>query len=113
MPNSDQQITLNVNDDHSWSYSGGNDGNGNVSNKVGQGPSKLHITLNASANFEIVNADFSGTGLSNFTQRVHSQGRKLQIDNTCASAADVYYQVNVKDTSNGNIILCDPKIVNS
>ena len=39
-------------------------------------------------------------------------GKKAKIDNPCTEDADVYYQVNVVDSSTGTDVACDPKIVN-
>ena len=111
MPNSDQQIQLNVNA-AGYSYSGGNKGNGNVEARVGQGPSKIHITLEAESNFYIRDVVFQGDGLENFSFNINGNKRRVAIDDNCRSPADVKYSVIVGDSSGGSDIDCDPRIVN-
>ncbi len=112
MPNSDHHVTLSIDADYNYTYSGGNKGNGNVDNKTGQGQSKIHISLEAASSFNIVDAHFSGPGQGNLTYNVNGNERKITINNTCATNADVKYTINVVDTTNGRNVACDPKIVN-
>lgn len=111
MPNSDQQISLSVQNGN-YSYSGGNKGNGNVENKVGQGPSKIHITLNAGSNYFLKNVQFQGSGQENFSFDIKGNERRVDINDNCQSSADVKYTVIVGDNTGGPDVLCDPKIVN-
>lgn len=112
MPNSDQQIQLSVNAG-GYSYSGGNRGNGNVENGVGQGPSKIHISLNAASNFFIRDVAFRGDGQENFAININGNERRVTIDDNCRTPADVKYSVIVGDSSGGPDIDCDPRIVNT
>ena len=112
MPNSDQQVSLSV-QNGSYQYSGGNKGNGNVENKVGQGPSKIHINLSAEPNYFIKNVQFQGSGQENFTFNINGNERKVIIDDDCTSPADVKYTVVVGDSNGGADVMCDPRIVNN
>ena len=111
MANSDQQVSLSVQNGN-YQYSGGNKGNGNVENNVGQGPSKIHVTLNAAPNFFIKNVQFQGSGQENFSFDIKGNERRVDIDDSCQSAADVKYTVIVGDSSGGPDVLCDPQIIN-
>ena len=112
MPNSDNQVTLTIDDAYRYTYSGGNKQNGDVENKTGKGPSKIHISLEGASSLEIVDVDFSGTGADNFSFNVNGNKRRVTIDDTCLTDADVKYTVNVVDASNGRNVACDPRITN-
>lgn len=112
MPNSDQQISLSVQDGN-YSYSGGNQGNGNVENKIGQGPSKIHVSLNAASNYFIKTVQFQGAGQENFSFDVKGNERRVDIDDSCQSAADVKYTVVVGDSNGGPDVQCDPRVINN
>lgn len=111
MPNSDQQVSLSV-QNGGYQYSGGNKGNGNVENSVGQGPSKIHVSLNAASNYFIKDVQFQGSGLENFSFDIKGNERRVDIDDNCQSPADVKYTVIVGDSNGGPDVLCDPRVVN-
>ena len=113
MSNKDHKITLTVDASYSWSYSGGNDGGGNVKNKAKDGKADVDITLSAPDGFSIVSVDISGPGSGQMSFKITGNGKKAKIDNPCTEAADVYYQVNVVDSSTGTNVACDPRIVNN
>ena len=52
----------------------------------------------------------SGTGTNNLNWKIQND-KKVKIDNSCATAADVKYSVIVVDSA-GNEIDCDPRIIN-
>jgi hypothetical protein len=112
MPNSDQQVSLSV-QNGSYQYSGGNKGNGNVENKVGQGPSKIHISLNAASNYFIKDVLLQGSGVQYFSFNINGNERKVTIDDDCTGPADVKYTVVVGDNNGGADVMCDPRIVNN
>ena len=111
MSNSDQQVSLSV-QNGTYQYSGGNKGNGNVENNVGQGPSKIHVTLNAATNYFIKNVQFQGSGQENFSFDIKGNERRVDIDDNCQTSANVKYTVVVGDSSGGADVLCDPQIIN-
>ena len=111
MPNSDQQVSLSVQNGN-YQYSGGNKGNGNVENSVGQGPSKIHISLNAASNFFIKDVQFQGSGQENLSFNINGNERRVTVDDNCQTPADVKYTVIVGDSNGGPDVLCDPRIVN-
>ena len=112
MANKDHKITLTVDASYNWSYSGGNDGGGNVKNKSKDGKADIDISLSAPNGFSIVSIDISGEGSGQMSYKIIGGGKKAKIDNPCTEDADVYYQVNVVDSSTGTDVACDPKIVN-
>ena len=110
MSNSEHKITLTV-DANGYSYSGGNDGGkGNTKNDIGKGAGNVQITLEAPNGYKITDVRLSGTGTNNLNWKIQND-KKVKIDNSCATAADVKYSVIVVD-STGNEIDCDPKIIN-
>ncbi|MBP7370251.1 MAG: hypothetical protein KA902_02315 [Arenimonas sp.] len=109
MSNKDHNITLNVDASGNYSYTGGNDGgNGDVVNKKGGGPANMHVTLEAPSGFNITNVELSAPGIN---WKIPN-GKKVKIDNDCKYDVDVKYSIIVTDTSTGNEIFCDPKIIN-
>lgn len=112
MANSDQQVSLSV-QNGTYQYSGGNKGNGNVENKIGQGPSKIHISLNAASNYSITRVTFQGPGQEYFSYDIKGNERRVDIDDSCEGAADVKYTVVVSDSNGGADVMCDPRIVNN
>lgn len=111
MPNSDHQITLSIDAEYNYHYSGGNKGNGNVENKTGQGQSKIHLTLETNG-YEFVDLHFTGDGQNNFSYK-HNGSKKITIDDSCDSNADVKYTANVVQTATGRNVACDPRVVNN
>lgn len=112
MPNGQHNIDLTVQVSNTYQFIGGNDGNGNCSNSVGQGAAPVLITLVAPAGYRITSVDLSGTGASQMRAQVTGQGQSATITNPCSAAADVDYTVNVS-TPGGGTIGCHPKIVNT
>ncbi len=112
MSNSEHKITLTV-DANGYSYSGGNDGgNGDAKNKIGKGAAPMHITLDAPKSYKITDVEFSGSGVTNLSFKIQND-KKVKIENSCTSEADVKYSVIVMDTATGNTTLCDPRVVNN
>jgi hypothetical protein len=111
MSNSDHHIQLTIDENYNYHYSGGNEGNGNVSNKTKGGPSKIMITIETDG-YELVDVHFSGTGQNNFSYKLNGK-KKITIDDTCNSDADVKYTVNAVQTSTGRNVACDPRITNT
>ena len=112
MSNSDHKITLTVDANYNWSYSGGNDGGGNVKNKTKDGKADVDITLSAPNEFSIVSVEISGEGSEQMSYKITGNGKKVKIDNPCTAAANAYYQVYVFNISTATNIACDPRIIN-
>jgi|GWRWMinimDraft_6_1066014.scaffolds.fasta_scaffold111622_1 hypothetical protein len=110
MSNSDHQVQLSINENYTYQYSGGNDGAGNVTNKTKGGPSKIMITIETDG-YELVDVHFSGPGQNNFTYQLNGK-KKITIDDSCDSDAEVKYTVNAVQTSTGRNVACDPTIKN-
>ena len=118
MPNSPHNVDLHIDASKQYSFSGGNEGNGNCSNAIGQGAAPVQITLDAPQGYRIramsdspPGVGLAGTGTGQMNPSVSGQGRSANITNTCKDPADVDYTVNVETPSGGNIA-CHPKIVN-
>jgi hypothetical protein len=112
MSNGPNSVSLTVNADNSYSFSGGNQGNGNVTYSKGGGQAAITVTLSApNGNYNITDVTFSGTGASQFSRNLTGNGRGAVILDTCSDVADVDYTVIVT-APNGAQIPCHPKIVN-
>ena len=111
MSNSEHKITLTV-DSNGYSYSGGNDGGkGDTKNDIGKGAAPMHITLDAPNDYKITDVQFSGSGIGNLRFKIQND-KKVKIDNSCDSAADVKYSVIVVNTATGKTTICDPRVIN-
>lgn len=110
MSNSDHHVQLSIDENYNYQYSGGNEGNGNVGNKTKGGPSKIMITIETEG-YELVDVHFSGPGQDNFSYK-HNGKKKITIDDTCKTDAEVKYTVNAVHTASGRNVACDPHIIN-
>jgi hypothetical protein len=111
MPNGPNSVSLTVNADNTYSFSGGNQGNGNVTYAKGQGQAAITVTLSAPNNYNITDVTFSGPGEDQFSRQLTGNGRGAVILDKCSAVADVDYIV-VVTAADGTIINCHPKIVN-
>ncbi len=111
MSNSPNRVTLTVNSDDTYVFSGGNQGNGNVTYSVGGGQAAITIDLVAPRGYSIASIDFDGTGVDNVRYNITQNGGGAVIIDTCNTPATVDYTVNVT-TSGGGSIPCHPRIVN-
>ena len=111
MSNSDHHVSLSIDKNYNYQYSGGNDGGGNVTNKTKGGSSKIMITIETDG-YELVDVHFSGPGQDNFSYK-HNGKKKITIEDTCDTNADVKYTVNAVQTSTGRNVACDPIIRNN
>jgi hypothetical protein len=119
MPNGPRNVTLTVDSQNGYSFTGGTQGNGDCNNAVGQGAAPVLVTLSAPAgcrirgmNDEPPGVQLSGTGSSQMNPQVTGNGQSATITNPCTAAANVDYTVNVV-ASDGTNIACHPKIVNT
>ncbi len=111
MPNGPNSVSLTVNADNTFSFSGGNQGGGNVTYQKGKGQAAITVTLTAPNNYNITDVTFSGPGEDQFSRLLTGNGRGAVIQDTCRDTADVDYIV-VVTAANGTIINCHPKIIN-
>lgn len=112
MPNGPHNVDLTVDASNQYQFTGGNQGNGNCRNAVGQGAGPVQVTLGAPAGYKITSVTLSGTGAGQMNSQVTGNGQSAVITNPCRDPADVDYTVNVT-TSSGAVISCHPKIVNT
>lgn len=112
MSNSPNNVSLTVTPAYTYSYSGGNQGNGNVTFKKGGGQAAVTVSLTAPDGFKCVSVDFSGQGSDDFNYQITGNGKGVVIIDKCNEIADVKYTVNVVESSTGTNVACDPQIKN-
>jgi hypothetical protein len=111
MSNNPNSVNLTVNADNSYSFSGGNQGDGNVIYIQGGGQAAIQVDLSAPSGYKITSVNFSGTGSDNFSYHITQNGGGAVIQDTCNDVADVDYTVNVSSSTGANIP-CHPNIKN-
>ncbi len=96
---------------YSYSYGGGSDGAGDQDVTFGSGEQEFEITLVGDRRYHLVDVAFgsSDTQLSKKDQDTY----KVKIKDSDTATEDDYYQLLVKDTSNGDCAFwCDPRVSN-
>lgn len=100
---------------YSYSFTGGDDGNGGLVQTVGQGRDTAPIQLNADRRYQIASSNpcvFRGDDNHQLSWNGQSPYAGSIVDaNTAVETAK--YTLNVTDTGNGNCnIPCDPEVIN-
>ena len=111
MANGPNSVSLTVDTSNNYSFSGGNQGNGNVTYSKGSGQAAITVTLSAPNGYNITDVTFTGSGSSQFSRNLTGNGRGAVILDTCNDVANVDYTVIVT-APNGTEIPCHPKIIN-
>lgn len=95
-------------------FSGGDDGNGNVKVKRSEGDVNIHVDLNAAANFAILGFYFDhDTDPPQLSGKATGGGSKGVIHDNNSDVLDAYFGVVLKDANASASFVCDPKIVNN
>lgn len=98
---------------YSYRYSGGSDGNGNVTETVNAGSGTIAVTLKSDARYQISGVLFSGNASRDLsTQPVANTPTRLIITDLDTSAGTSYYKITVSDTAANCTFDCDPQITN-
>ncbi|KAA9134203.1 hypothetical protein F3N42_01275 [Marinihelvus fidelis] len=97
---------------YSYQYAGGSDTQGNETVPKGQGEQSFLVKLIADSRYHLVDVSF-GTGNTQLSK--HDQDTyKVTIKDADDAVETDYYQLSVKDTSNGDCtFLCDPRVTNT
>lgn len=99
---------------YSFSYTGGTDSHGNVTESTSQGTTNITVNLICDARYQIDRIEFSNdpeNQLSLPPGQLQARSAVIQ-DKGDKAESDAYYKVKVKDTTANCIIDCDPKISN-
>lgn len=93
-----------------YKYSGGTDGNGNVT-EHGRGAADIFLTLSSDPRFQISTIGDGGTNTQ--LQYTVTDTTHATIHDLNTKKEDDYYNVLIKDTQNGNAeFWCDPRVTN-
>lgn len=96
---------------YGYLYTGGDDGNGGLVQKVGQGRDSAPIQLNADNRYQISGCSFSDDVNNQLSWNGAGRSGTIVDANTAVETAK--YTINVSDTGNGNCnIPCDPMVKN-
>ncbi len=107
--NQDFKVELNIN---GCQFSGGSDGYGNVEVQARSGGKKIQVEVLYGDDYTIEPVNFSGTGSDQMSTAGGGNSNKVNIFNRNDAPADVYYGINLKHKQTGEMIRCDPRIVN-
>jgi len=105
----DYKVDLNIN---GCQFSGGSDDYGNVTVQKNTGNKKIQVEVMYADDYTIEPVEFSGVGSDQMRSTGGGNGNVVNIFNANTGAADVYYGINLKHKQTGEIIRCDPRIVN-
>jgi len=105
----DYKVDLNIN---GCQFSGGSDGYGNVTVQKNTGNKKIQVEVIYADDYTIEPVDFSGLGSDQMRSTGGGNGNVVNIFNANTGPADVYYGINLKHKQTGEMIRCDPRIVN-
>lgn len=98
---------------YSYRYTGGSDGHGNSTEKVGGGVAKITVVLNSDPRYQISGVLFSGdAGPDLSTQPGANTTTSLIITDQDTMAGSGYYKITVTDTTANCTFDCDPQITN-
>lgn len=97
-----------------YKYTGGDDGAGGVTHKVGEGSAKITVNLIADPRYRIDSISFVNDKNDDVQLSAHPKhDRQHEIHNRNTKAINANYKVKVKDAGNGNATIpCDPPIIN-
>ena len=102
-PNTQQQ--------YSFKYTGGDQNNGGLKTKVGDGAATINVSLNGNNRYSVNGVTFTGDITPPQLSSSYSTDNAAVTDlNTAQLNAD--YCVLVLDSTNGSVIPCDPMIAN-
>lgn len=94
-----------------YNYTGGSDGHGNVTVKVGAGEAAINVTVGGDARYTITNITFAPT-TTGFTWHAGGHAAVAVIVDPANVVEDVKYTTIVTDSTANCTIPCDPVIHN-
>lgn len=106
-----KDVTASNGQTYSYKYTGGSDGNGNVSVRVGGGQAAVNVALNSDARYSISNITFNPTD-TQFSWHAGGNAAVAVIVDTAVSVASVKYTAIVTDSTANCTVPCDPMIQN-
>ncbi len=96
---------------YSFKYTGGNQNNGGLKTKVGEGAATISVSLNGNNRYSVNGVGFTNDITPPQLSGSYTTDNAAVTDlNTAPLNAD--YCVSVLDSTNGSIIPCDPMISN-
>ncbi|MUV13126.1 hypothetical protein [Noviluteimonas gilva] len=102
-PNTQQQ--------YSFKYTGGDQDNGGLKTKIGDGTATINVSLNGNNRYSVTGVNFASDTTPPQLSSTHSTDTAVVTDlNTAQLNSD--YCVMVLDSTNGSLIPCDPMIHN-
>jgi len=105
------QVTASNGAAYYYKYTGGSDGNGNVTVKVGTGQAAITVTVGSDPRYSITNITFNPT-TSGFTWHGGGSAHVGVIVDPANVVEDVKYTCIVTDSTANCTIPCDPVIHN-
>jgi len=96
---------------YSYCYTGGDDGFGGLEQVVNRGRDTAPLQLTADSRYQITACNFIGDTQSQLSWSGNGNRAGTIVDaNTQVETAE--YTIVITDTSNGNVINCDPEVKN-
>ncbi len=105
--------TSNTGVEYCYRYTGGTDGNGDVTEYTGQGAATVTVSVTGNFSCNVYNVEFEGdpAGELSWTWGNIPQNNIAIIADADTSNEDGYYSVIVQDLTQSNTTIpCDPKI---
>jgi hypothetical protein len=102
---------------YSYRYTGGSDGQGNVTANVGGGSVTITVSIVATdARYKITGVPLNdpavGSGHAQLAKSIAGSGRTATITDVATERDDASYCITVTDMSASCTIACDPRITN-
>lgn len=105
------QTTASNNTVYYYKYTGGSDGNGNATVKVGAGQAAIHVTVGSDPRYSITNITFNPPS-THFTWHAGGSAAVAVIVDPANVVESVKYTTTVTDSVANCTIPCDPMIHN-
>ncbi|WP_297798884.1 hypothetical protein [Arenimonas sp. GDDSR-1] len=105
----DFKVGLNIN---GCQFSGGTDGYGNVEVMQKTGGKKIQVEVLYGDDLVFEPTSFKGPGSDQLREAAGGNGNVLNIFNANTGPADVYYQINLRNKQTGELLSCDPRVIN-
>jgi len=97
---------------YSYKYSGGTDGNGNVSDIVEAGELDITVTVGTDPRYTITGVVISGDIESQLTWVSGTAPTNVVIKDSDSQTGSGYYSITVTDSTADCTLPCDPEITN-
>lgn len=97
---------------YSYKYTGGSDGNGNVTGHMTTGAVAIAVTISADSRYVVNSVDFSGDIESQLSTTPGTTPYTVTVNDSDTQTGSGYYKLTVRDTSAGCTFPCDPRVTN-